>query len=132
MVELEVLWGELFGTVCYSRRRSYVRRRLEWRINTLVSGGITERARRRAEEIMDDTLLRLKVRAYRPREDTACKVRKTLRKVYKGELHEVYCYARGVEYRGRRFASLSAVATHIAGYHVSCTKFFGIHAREKK
>ena len=70
MVELEVLWGELFGTVCYSRRRSYVRRRLEWRINTLVSGGITERARRRAEEIMDDTLLRLKVRAYRPREDT--------------------------------------------------------------
>ena len=130
--ELEELWAEVFGGICYSRRRSYVRRRLEWRINTLVSGGISERARKRAEEIMDDTLLRLKVRAYRPREEQAVRLRQMIRKVYKGEVHEVYCYEYGAEYRGKVYRSLSAVATYIAGYHVSCTKFFGVYARKKQ
>mgnify|MGYP003291977991 CR=1 FL=1 len=61
MHELRVLWAELFRNICYSHSSRFVRRRLEWRINTLVSGGISERALKRAEEIMDDTLLRVKV-----------------------------------------------------------------------
>lgn len=132
MHELRVLWAELFGNICYSHSSRFVRRRLEWRINTLVSGGISERALKRAEEIMDDTLLRVKVHRFRIREDERVPVRQTIRKLYHGEVHEVHCSERGIEYRGRRFRSLSAVATHIAGYHVSCTKFFGVYAKKAR
>ena len=132
MAQMQELWAELFGNACYSRSWPYVRRRLEWRINTLVSGGISERALKRAEEIMDETLLRVKVRKFREREDKKAPVRQSIRKLYKGEMHEIYYSERGAEYRGRVFGSLSAVATYIAGYHVSCTKFFGFHVRKKE
>lgn len=132
MVEMQKLWARLFGNACYSRSWPYVRRRLEWRINTLVSGGISERALKRAEEIMDETLLRVKVKKFYEREDKKAPVRQYIRKLYKGELHEIYYSERGAEYRGQVFGSLSAVATYIAGYHVSGSKFFGVYVRKKK
>ena len=79
---------------------------------------------------MDDTLLRVKVHRFRIREDERVPVRQTIRKLHHGEVHEVHCSERGIEYRGRRFRSLSVVATHIAGYHVSCIKFFGVYAKK--
>lgn len=128
--ELRTLWAELFGDYCYSWNAPFLRRRLEWRINTLVSGGISERARKRAEEIMDDTLLKVRPWRYKERELAHPPLpQQIIRKHYRGELHEVHCCEWGYEYRGMRFASLSAVATHIAGYHVSCTKFFGVRVR---
>ena len=55
--ELKKLWAKLFGMACYTNRRDFIRRRLEWRINTLVSGGISERAMKRVEEIADEHAL---------------------------------------------------------------------------
>ena len=127
--ELRALWAELFGDYCYSWNAPFLRRLLEWLINTLVSGGITERARKRAEEIMDDTLLKVRPWRYKEREARHLVAQHSIRKRFRGEMHEVHCCEWGYEYRGMRFASLSAVATHIAGYHVSCTKFFGVHTR---
>ncbi len=66
--QLIQLWAALFGACCYTRRKAFIRRRLEWRINTLVRGGISERAMKRADELADDTLLRVKSRAFTERE----------------------------------------------------------------
>ena len=128
--ELRRLWEDVFGGYCYSHRLSFVRRRLEWRINTLVSGGLSERALKRAEEIMDDTLLRLKARRFRERQ--APTPRRTICKIYHGEKHEVDDYGDYWIYREQRFDTLSAVATHITGYHASGSKFFGVYVKKDK
>lgn len=130
--ELVRLWAALFGSACYSRRKAFIRLRLEWRINTLVSGGISERALKRAEEIADDTLLRVKARAFRPRAEkaTPSQAHEIIRKSYKGVVYEVFPADRGFLYQGRRFATLSEVSTLIAGYYVSGNKFFGLKSQK--
>lgn len=128
--ELRELWEKLFGGVCYSRNAQYLRKRMPWRILALVHGGISAQARERAEALVDETLLQRCLRKYRQMEELKGTEQRCIRKRYRGEEHVVHCCAWGYEYRGRRFGSLSAVATHIAGYHVSCTKFFGIHSRK--
>lgn len=128
--ELRQLWDEVFGGYCYSHRLSFLRRRLEWRINTLVSGGLSERALKRAEEIMDETLLRLKVRRFRERQ--LPEPRRTICKTYHGEEHVVEDFGHYWQYRGKKFESLSAAATYIAGYHTSGSKFFGVYLNKGK
>lgn len=131
--ELSRLWAALFGFACYSRRRAFIRRRLEWRINTLVSGGISERALKRAEEIADDTLLRVKSRAFRPRveKEPPSQAHEIIRKSYKGVDYEVIRTGNGFLYKGSRYATLSEVSTLIAGYYVSGNKFFGLKPQKR-
>lgn len=131
--ELSRLWAALFGFACYSRRRAFIRRRLEWRINTLVSGGISERALKRAEEIADDTLLRVKSRAFRPRveKEPPSQAHEIIRKSYKGVDYEVIRTGNGFLYKGSRYATLSEVSTLIAGYYVSGNKFFGLQPQKR-
>lgn len=130
--ELCQLWAALFGTSCYSRRRAFICRRLEWRINTLVSGGLSERVQKRVHEIADDTLLRVRSRAFRPRATKDSHEReRVIRKKYKGVDYEVYQRADGFIYNGKKYATLSEVSTAIAGYFVSGTRFFGISTRAR-
>lgn len=130
--ELQALWEELFGGVCYSRSAVYLRERLVWRLSALVCGGISERARERAEEIVDERLLSRCVKPCLQKGGEQAVRQETIRKRFRGEVHVVHCNEYGFEYRGARFNSLSAVATHIAGYHVSCTKFFGVKGGKNK
>ncbi len=134
--QLTRLWAALFGGYCYTRRKDFIRRRLEWRINTLVSGGISERAMKRAEELADDTLLRVKSRAFKEREaptpPTARKAPRIISKLYKGITYTVYQTERGFEYAGQRYATLSEVSTKIAGYYISGNKFFGLTSAQLK
>ncbi len=130
--ELVQLWAALFGTCCYTRRKAFIRRRLEWRINTLVSGGISERAMKRASEIADDTLLRVKSRAFRDREDPKRYVpTEIIRKSYKGVDIEVHRTPQGFMYDGKLYATLSEVSTAIAGYYISGNKFFGLPMKHR-
>ncbi len=123
--ELRQLWALLFNMECYTNRKAFIRRRLEWRINTLVSGGISERAMKRAEEIADDTLLRVKSRVFTEREaPKRVEPTQIIRKEYKGQLFEVYCTAAGFCYDGKIYKTLSEVSTLIAGYYISGNHFF--------
>ncbi|MBR5292923.1 MAG: DUF2924 domain-containing protein [Clostridia bacterium] len=137
--ELTQLWAILFGCVCYTRRKAFIRRRLEWRINTLVSGGISERAMKRAEEIADDTLLRVKSRAFTSRNPepeakpasaataaNAIPQECRITRKYKGVEHTVFRKDGAFIYNGHKYATLSEVSTIIAGYYVSGNKFFNI------
>ena len=63
--ELRREWVLLFGNQPYTtRNRQFLIKRLTWRINTLINGGISERAMKRAHEIADETLIRLKPRRF--------------------------------------------------------------------
>ena len=137
--QLQTLWAQVFGTYCYTKRRDFIRKRLQWRINTLVSGGISERALKRAEEIADETLIRSKARQFtyvdEPVENTPDPKtgagQEIIKRFFKGKLYEVYRQPDGTFiYKNKRYFTLSEVSTKIAGYYVSGTRFFGIKVRE--
>lgn len=51
-----------------------------------------------------------------------------LSRTWHGEVHQVVVLDDGVEYRGERYASLSAVARKITGARWSGPRFFGLHS----
>ncbi len=64
--------------------------------------------------------------ALTPVRTTAPSVGSVLEREYGGVIHRVTVMDDGVEYGGRRFRSLSAVAREITGTHWSGPRFFGL------
>lgn len=137
---------ELFGTETRSRHKSQLFKRLAWRIQELEYGGLSERAKRRAEEIAND----LDARFLPPRMPTGGKDRyreilpspsqssgahpvpgTILTREYRGEVHQVTALDRGFEYRGGVYRSLSGVAKAITGTQWNGYLFFGLKKRGK-
>ena len=58
--ELRDKWREVFGEGTRCGNRLYLVRRIAWRIQANAEGDLTERARRRAEELANDADLRLR------------------------------------------------------------------------
>lgn len=51
---------DVFGEETRSYHKEFLRKRIAWRIQVLAEGDLTERARRRAEELADDADLRIR------------------------------------------------------------------------
>lgn len=51
-----------------------------------------------------------------------------LSRTWQGEVHQVVVLEQGVDYRGARYSSLSAVAREITGAHWSGPRFFGLES----
>ena len=51
-----------------------------------------------------------------------------LSRTWHGEVHQVVILEHGVDYRGERYASLTAVARKITGTRWSGPRFFGLHS----
>jgi hypothetical protein len=58
--ELKRRWAEVFGEEAPNSHPRYLVKRLAWRIQANAEGDISERARRRAEELANDADLRRK------------------------------------------------------------------------
>ncbi|MBC8355138.1 MAG: DUF2924 domain-containing protein [Planctomycetes bacterium] len=52
-------YAELFGQPVRTRHRAYLVRKIAWRLQAVSEGDLTERARRRAEELADDADVRV-------------------------------------------------------------------------
>src|SRR4051794_21424418 len=52
-------YEELFGQPVRTRHKTYLLRKIAWRIQALAEGDLSERARRRAEELANDADVRL-------------------------------------------------------------------------
>src|SRR3954470_7253055 len=52
-------YEELFGQPVRTRHKTYLVRKIVWRIQALAEGDLSERARRRAEELANDADVRL-------------------------------------------------------------------------
>ena len=57
--ELRTRFAELFGEETNAQNRTWLMRRLAWRIQALAEGDLSERARLRAAELANDADLRL-------------------------------------------------------------------------
>ena len=57
---LQARYGELFGEETRSGNQAHLFRRIAWRLQAKADGELSERARKRAEELADETALRLR------------------------------------------------------------------------
>ena len=141
---LRVKYREVFAEEPRSKHKEQLFRRLAWRMQTLVQGELSERARRRADEIANDADLRtLPPREWlatalrgveavptglpRSRHDRRIPVPGTqLSRDYGGKSVVVNILANCFEYEGRQYRSLSAIATEVTGTRWNGLAFFGL------
>src|SRR6267378_7419064 len=58
MAELRARYAELFGETTSVKNRTWLLRRVAWRLQCLAEGDLSERARQRAAELANDADLR--------------------------------------------------------------------------
>ena len=143
--ELRDKYLEVFGEETRSYHKEFLRKRIAWRIQALAEGDLSERARRRAEELANDADLRTRA----PRDPVASgssevKARTAtgrispsrdprlplpgtlLAREFQGRDIVVKVLDNGFEFDGRRYKSLSAIAKEVTGSKWNGFLFFGI------
>ena len=141
MQELRVRYAELFGETTAVKNRTWLLRRVAWRLQCLAEGDLSERARQRAAALASDADLRTTVpRVKEPvpvvlegsqpaapvcRSDSRLPMPGTiLTRDYKGQTLQVEVLAEGFAYAGQSYKSLSAVAKAVTGAHCNGFHFF--------
>ena len=143
--ELREKYLDVFGEETRSYHKEFLRKRIAWRVQALAEGDLSERARRRAEELANDADLR--IRAPRePAEKGSADVKKRtvtsrasgsrdprlplpgtlLVREFRGKTIVVKVLDEGLEYEDRRYKSLSAIAREVTGNKWNGFLFFGL------
>ncbi len=147
--ELRSRYAELFGDETRTKNKAWLVKRIAWRLQALAEGGLTERARQRAEELANDADLRMSPPKAGPvRTDTATRTETTtvrfsgderlplpgtvLSREYKGRVEQVRVLEHGFEHEGQVHRSLSAVAKHITGTHTNGFLFFKLRPEARR
>lgn len=139
--ELRDRYAEVFLEGTNANNRAWRIKRIIWRLQALAEGDLSERARRRAAELANDCDLRLsppKIKAV-PTETTGRTTtgfldNKTddrlplpgtiITREDKGQMLQVRVLAKGFEYAGEIYKSLTGVAKAITGSHCNGFAFF--------
>jgi hypothetical protein len=137
---LRAKYREFFGEESRSANRQFLFRRVAWRMQAVAEGDLSERARRRALELANDADLRvqpLKAFLNRPMRVTGPDPRlpapgTIMRRSFKGRNLEVRVLDDGFEFEGRRYQSLSAIASEVAGSRWNGFAFFGRNGNARK
>src|SRR5271166_1824690 len=137
--ELRQRFAELFGEPTRASNKTWLIRRIAWRLQALAEGDLSERARQRAAELVNDADLRigppqlprakpapacLPAPAPRERDNRLPAPGTVLTRPYKGRILQVLVRSDGFEYEGQLFRSLSAAAKAITGAHCNGFLFF--------
>lgn len=139
--QLREKFAEVFGEETRAGNKVWLVKRIAWRMQALIEGDISERARQRAAELANDADLRTS--APRPPKSPPVESEHNLSatisivtderipaagtilmREYKGRTLQVRVLQRGFEFEGEIFKSLSAVAKKITGQHCSGFHFF--------
>ena len=134
---------EVFGEESRSGHKDWLRRRIAWRIQANAEGDLSERAKRRADELANDADLRMKAprtlklvvepkpvsrqvttSISKAKDDRLPPVGSVITRDYEGKKVKVTVRANGLEYGGELYATLSAVAKAVTGNHCNGYLFF--------
>jgi hypothetical protein len=138
--QLRSRYAEVFGEATNGNHKTWLTRRIAWRLQALAEGDLSERARRRAAELANDADIRMNP----PKMDQATPApertqTRTVRfqlddrlpppgtvitRKYKGEVLQVKVLPSGFEFEGEVYGSLSAVAKAVTGSHCNGYLFF--------
>jgi len=135
--ELRTRYRDVFGEASPSFNRAHLFRRIAWRLQAEAEQDLSERARRRAAQLANDSDLRLRApRSFwgeverngePPNRDPRLPPTGTaLERAYQGQILRVTVLANGFEYHGKNYASLSAIAHRVTGTRWNGFHFFGL------
>ena len=140
---LKLRYQELFGEESRSANRTHLFRRIAWRLQALAEGELSERGRDRAAELASDVDLRLRapLTFWRDLEQSRSEARSSyagrdprvpaagtvLERQYRGKKVSVKVLEDGFEYEGRRYESLSSIASSVTGTRWNGFSFFGLN-----
>ena len=143
VTELRKKHAEVFGEPTRSGHKDYLVKRIVWRIQANAEGDISQRARRRAEELANDADLRThaprtKPDNGRPGITTRATVAfdhdprvpmpgSILTRRYKNRDIIVRVLPKGFEFEGEIYRSLSGVAKAVSGKHWNGYHFFNLN-----
>ena len=149
--ELAERYETLHGQPSRTRHRTYLIRKIAWRIQANAEGDLTERARKRATELADDADIRVmapKTMICPPQPTEQTTVNRTLPngehndpripapgsaivREYKGRTVRVVVLAdgQGFEYEGDRYRTLTAIAKKVTGSHINGFRFFRLGSK---
>ena len=131
---LQDKWRDLYGTEPPQFRKSFLLKRLTYRIQELFYGGLGDDARGKLSEVAANdplaNIVRRKKTAKDGIADSGVILPGTrLLREWNGREYEVIAKEKGFEYDGRNFRSLSAIATKITGTKWNGIVFFGLKRR---
>jgi hypothetical protein len=146
MRELRAKFAALFGEATLAGNRTWLAKRILWRMQALALGDLSERARQRAAELANDADLRLSAPSTAARSATNSPpapslapsgpsqaarhglppIGSVLTRLYMDQSIEVRILADGFACQGTHYRSLSAVAKAITGAHWNGRLFFGL------
>jgi hypothetical protein len=143
---LRELYHELFGEETRSKNLLFLRKKLAFRIQERVEGGLSPRAQAQIEALAPEALpvkrthrkqVKPKVEkpsspspSARPLDPRLPAVGALLVREHEGVAHEVEILAKGFLYRGRTYRSLSAIAKEVTGTTWNGFLFFALTARK--
>lgn len=128
MSQLRKRWEDLFGNDPRSLGRSYLIRRLSYRIQELAYGGLSHETQKKLKAIGKGK--GYKPQSQRPKAQLATGTR--MIREWRGDRYEVVVQTDGYLYNGKKYRSLSSVAHAITGAHWSGNRFFGLTRKGKK
>jgi hypothetical protein len=143
IADLQDRYREAFGEPARSSNKQFLFRRLAWQVQAAAEGGLSERARRRAAAIADDSDIQRREQANsppvpsrrerssfpssRPRRDARLPPPGTLlARRFQGKEVLVKVLDDGFEYQSQQYSSLSAIARQVTGTRWNGFAFFGL------
>jgi hypothetical protein len=125
--QLRAKWRECWRKPAPEMGPDLLRRGIAWKLQSRVFGGVPGDIKRELERAADrlrrgEELLSSSRPALRPGS--------RLVRQWQGRVHRVLVLDDGYDYDGRRFSSLTQVATAITGTHRSGPNFFGLKKRK--
>jgi hypothetical protein len=144
--ELRARFAEACGEPTPSHNKVWLVKRIAWCLQAKAEGDLSERARRRAAELIADADLRLSAppadsgaakevqpASLRiPVDDRLPPPGTILTRRYKGRKLQVEVLEHGFAFEGQTYRSLSAVAKAVTGSHCSGHFFFGLTEKREK
>ncbi|MEX1231121.1 MAG: DUF2924 domain-containing protein [Planctomycetaceae bacterium] len=142
--DLKARYAAVFGDETRTGNKAWLVKRIAWRIQAIAEGGLSERARQRANELANDGDIRMTPPKVKPVELNAEQRTVTttvkfsddnrlplpgtiITREYKGRTIQVRVLQNGFEYEGDVYRSLSAVAKAITGTHTNGFLFFRLN-----
>jgi hypothetical protein len=131
--ELKKRWEMLYGGAPPAYNKTFIIKRLAYRIQELAYGGLSEQAQAKMRKALDaygfdengcDRTTRQTRREKMRRQEMPVSGTRLVRN-WNGKRYEVIVVPGGFEYEGKKYRSLTAVTKAITGTHWNGKAFFG-------
>ncbi len=128
--ELQDKWRDLYGSEPPNFRKTFLTRRLAFRIQELFYGGLEEPVKTKLKEIADEESNAEKTKSQVEFNGKILPGTRFTRE-WQGKLYETIVREDGFEYNGQIYRSLSAIAKAITGTQWNGRKWWGLPSKKR-